>query len=100
MIRYGSELALGHDCYLVQRRQEAPPVEPMPAKSHFNGLIFKQSRQGDVLIVSRSLAARMAAPHTLHLDRLKLTDCCLVEGNTLSNAWLAHCFLRVTGLHK
>ncbi|DBA75297.1 TPA: Leucine-rich repeat-containing protein 49, variant 3 [Trebouxia sp. C0004] len=61
-------------------RQGASSVEPQPAKSSFNGLIFKQSRQGDVLIVSRTLAARMAAPHSLHLDHLKLSECCLVEG--------------------
>lgn len=64
----------------VSRRQDAPSVEAPSAKSSFNGLIFKQSRRGDVLIVSRTLAARLAAPHTLHLDHLKLNDCCLIEG--------------------
>ncbi|KAL0045275.1 hypothetical protein WJX82_002456 [Trebouxia sp. C0006] len=65
-------------------RQDTPSAEPQPAKPSFNGLIFKQSRQGDVLIVSRTLAARMAAPHTLHLDHLKLSQCCLVEGEEQS----------------
>lgn len=61
-------------------RQEPPPAEPVAAKSSFNGLLFKQSKRGDVLIVSRTLAARMAAPHTLQLDHLKLSNCCLIEG--------------------
>ncbi|KAL3143492.1 Leucine-rich repeat-containing protein 49 [Trebouxia sp. C0009 RCD-2024] len=61
-------------------RQDAPPAEPVPPKSSFKNLHFRQSRSGDVLIVSRTLTARMAAPHTLHLDHLKLSSCCLIEG--------------------
>lgn len=61
-------------------RQGAPPAEPFPPKSSFKNLHFRQSKGGDVLIVSRTLSARMAAPHTLQLDHLKLTSCCLIEG--------------------
>ena len=70
---------------LTFRRQEAPQPEPILPKSSFNGLLFKQSRRGDVLIVGRTLAARMAAPHSLHLDHLKLSECCLIEGAAINS---------------
>lgn len=53
----------------------------MPSsKAELNGLVFRQSRRSDNLVVARTLAARLAAPHALHLDNLKLTDCCIIEG--------------------
>lgn len=86
-------LRQGHECAVCWHtnssgavyRQEAAPVEPPAAKSSFNGLLFKQSRRGDVLIVSRTLAARMASPHTLQLAHLKLSTCCLIEGMGIGN---------------
>ena len=78
-------------CKVAVSRQEATQVEPPPAKTSFNGLLFKQSRRGDVLIVSRTLAARMAAPHTLQLDHLKLSSCCLIEGQMLKNCLAVAC---------
>ena len=73
-------------------RQERPGAEapqPGPApRAELNGLVFKQSRRGDALIVSRTLTARLAAPHSLHLDNLRLKECCIVEGEgTTHPAW-------------
>lgn len=59
---------------------EAPQPGPAP-RAELNGLVFKQSLRGDALIVSRTLAARLAAPHSLHLDNLRLKECCTVEGD-------------------
>lgn len=70
----------GNNCQCAGCRQEAPPAEPVPPKSSFKNLLFRQSKSGDILIVSRTLTARMAAPHTLQLDHLKLSSCCLIEG--------------------
>ena len=72
-------------CPVSAYRQERPAeaTQPAPApRAELNGLVFKQPSRGDALVVSRTLAARLASPHSLHLDNLKLKDCCVVEGGS------------------
>ena len=62
-----------------ERPAEAQAAAPV-SKAELNGLVFKQNWRSNALVVARTLAARLASPHSLHLDNLKLTDCCIIEG--------------------